>query len=461
MVMAVDAVIWLIVDIDIWLYIYNRMVYDYIVLGGGISGLYCAHLLLKRFPKASVLILEKEGAVGGRVHTYTDKYMSVEAGAGRFNMSHALLMDLIGELGLSKKIYPISSDAGYAPADGTEPRILLGTDIKTKWYVLKVVLASKLESTRLLRSMSFLDYAKRILVESEIEYIKASFGYYSELVIMNAYDAIHLLGELGPGNDFGGLTGGLYQIIDKLVGKISKHSGSLILCRKTVSDIRYVYEGVRQSQSDPGPGPGPKALHSGGSVIEVYCKENVRPYVGLKCICALPKQVVEKLPLFKPMKAVFSQIVCAPLCRIYSTFPVVRGKTWFSGMPKFTTNNNLRMVIPISEADGVIMISYSDNKYADWWNRLYGSQGISGVNRELARLIKKSTGIDIPTPISTRVFHWPCGVGYWGIGADSSQFPLHPDPGVPIYLCGEHYSGEYQQWMEGALETARRVVAEI
>jgi Flavin containing amine oxidoreductase len=392
---------------------------------------------------------------------------------------------LIGELGLSKKIYLMSSSegyvsknmcssgtsasasvgagAGYAPSDGSEPRILFGNDIKTQRYILKVVLASKLESTRLLRSMSFLDYAKRILAISEIEYIKASFGYYSELVIMNAYDAINLMRELGPGNDFGGLTGGLYQIIDKLVGKISKHSGSRILCHKTVSDIRYVYEGVIQSQSDPGPGPGPKApaLHSGGSVIEVYCNENVRPYVGLKCICALPKQVTEKLPLFKPMKAVFSQIKCAPLCRIYSVFPVVRGKTWFSGMSKFTTNNNLRMVIPISEADGVIMVSYSDNKYSEWWYRLYKSQGISGVDREIARLMKKSTGIEIPAPITTRVFHWPCGVGYWGIGADSSQFPLHPDPGVPIYLCGEHYSGEHQQWMEGALETAQRVVAEI
>jgi monoamine oxidase len=123
-----------------------------------------------------------------------------------------------------------------------------------------------------------------------------------------------------------------------------------------------------------------------------------------------------------------------------------------------TTNNNLRMVIPISEKDGVIMISYSDNKYADGWNRLYKSKGVEGVDRELARLVKKSTGMDIPAPLSTRVFHWPCGVGYWGIGADSSQFPLQPDTGVPIYLCGEHYSAKYQQWMEGALETAKRVV---
>jgi monoamine oxidase len=428
------------------------MIYDYIVLGGGISGLYCAYLLLKKTHKSSVLILEKEGVVGGRVHTYSDKYMTVEAGAGQFNMAHTLLMDLIDELGLTRKIFPISSDASYAPADGSEPRFLSGNDVKTKWYMVKVVAASQFESAEVLRSMSFIDYCKTVLGKAEIEYITGSFGYYSELVIMNAYDALHLIRELGPGNDFGGLKGGLVQIIDRLVDRISRRSGSRILCNKTVVDIQYVYKGI-----------GTKAFGTGteGSVIEVYCKENVRPYIGLKCICALPKQVTERLPLFKPLKDVFAQIVCAPLCRIYSTFPVVRGKTWFSGMPKFTTNNNLRMVIPISEADGVIMISYSDNKYADGWNRLYKSRGIDAVNRELARLMKKSTGMDIPAPISTQIFHWPCGVGYWGIGAYSSKFPLQPDPEVPIYLCGEHYSGKSQQWMEGALETAKQVVEKI
>jgi hypothetical protein len=276
---------------------------------------------------------------------------------------------------------------------------------------------------------------------------------------MNAYDAIHLLGGLGPGNDFGGLKGGLYQIIDKLMDRIGRRAGSRILCNKTVVDIQYVYKGAGAGTGTRASGPG--CQHNGGSVIEVYCKENKRPYVGLKCICALPKQVAENLAIFRGIRGMFSQIVCAPLCRIYSTFPVVRGKTWFSDMPKFTTTNNLRMVIPISESDGVIMISYSDNKYADGWNRLYKSEGVDAVNRELARLMKKSTGIDIPTPLSTQVFHWPCGVGYWGVGAESSQFPLQPDLDVPIYLCGEHYSGEYQQWMEGALETAKRVVEKI
>jgi hypothetical protein len=368
-------------------------------------------------------------------------------------------MKLIREFGLGSLMVKLPDTCLYHHIDKRSGQVVILSEERMQLLIESVVRGSRGLSKRELIGMSFVGLASRFLSKEDVQYILDAFGYYSELVIMNAYDAIHLLGGLGPGNDFGGLKGGLYQIIDKLMDRIGRRAGSRILCNKTVVDIQYVYKGAGAGTGTRASGPG--CQHNGGSVIEVYCKENKRPYVGLKCICALPKQVAENLAIFRGIRGMFSQIVCAPLCRIYSTFPVVRGKTWFSDMPKFTTTNNLRMVIPISESDGVIMISYSDNKYADGWNRLYKSEGVDAVNRELARLMKKSTGIDIPTPLSTQVFHWPCGVGYWGVGAESSQFPLQPDLDVPIYLCGEHYSGEYQQWMEGALETAKRVVEKI
>ena len=418
------------------------MIYDFIILGGGISGLYCAYLLRKKHPRKSILLLEKSGAVGGRVYTYSDAYMTVEAGAGRFSNSHHMLLDLIGELGLKKKIVSISSEMGYAPADGSHSSgILSGKSVLLYDYISKVVMASKKEHDDYLRTISFLDYAKKILRESEVDYIKGSFGYYSELVVMNAHDAIHLMGELRSKKGFSGLKGGLYQIIDKLVGKIDTYASSRIMCNKTIIDVRKS-----------------NVVLGSSSVIEVYCKENKRPYMGAKCICALPKQVSENFTICGDYRTLFRQIVCAPLCRIYCAFPVVGGKVWFSGLGKFSVNNYLRMVIPISEERGVIMISYSDNKYANWWNALYNTKGVDGVNRELAKLIKESIGIDIPKPLTTKVFYWSCGVGYWGIGAHSSRFPLHPNGSVPFYLCGEHYSEKYQQWMEGALETAHRVV---
>ena len=55
--------------------------YDTIIVGGGIAGLYSAWLLPNDHKFA---ILEKYDVVGGRIQTYEDKHMSVEKGAGRF-----------------------------------------------------------------------------------------------------------------------------------------------------------------------------------------------------------------------------------------------------------------------------------------------------------------------------------------------------------------------------------------
>jgi len=93
------------------------MSYDFIVIGGGIAGLYTTYNILKKRPHSKIILLEKENHLGGRIHTFTDDYMSVEAGAGRFHQNNKLLLELIRELGLSSKINQIASTASYAPID--------------------------------------------------------------------------------------------------------------------------------------------------------------------------------------------------------------------------------------------------------------------------------------------------------------------------------------------------------
>jgi monoamine oxidase len=117
------------------------------------------------------------------------------------------------------------------------------------------------------------------------------------------------------------------------------------------------------------------------------------------------------------------------------------------------------MVIPIDEEKGIIMVSYTDNKYADFWNNLRNTEGALEVNREIVRLLYQVFGSKIPMPHSTKIFYWSNGVGYWGVGANSSEVAkkvLNPFPNM--YICGENYSDTNQQWMEGALETAEQVV---
>ena len=91
--------------------------YDTIIVGGGIAGLYTAHLLQKQNKR--FIVLEKEKYLGGRLLTYSDKNMTVEKGGARFSENHHLLIELLREVGLHKKIVGASPDAFFSPADGT------------------------------------------------------------------------------------------------------------------------------------------------------------------------------------------------------------------------------------------------------------------------------------------------------------------------------------------------------
>jgi len=452
--------------------------YDFIIIGGGIGGLNISYQILKKNPKASLLLLEKEKSLGGRVFTFHNECMNVEAGAGRFNIIHSHFIALLKDLGLYKFRTPLVSSAVYAKSDGSghfynsildSDKLIseynssntdfldsfnfsktlrlfwnLGMDIAMGNETLpnvgllsRIIVFGSLESKEYLIKMTLLQYAKTFLSTSEIEFLKDSFGYYSEIVTMNAYDSIRLMRGLDPKNTFFGLKGGLSSVISALEKKILSFKNAKIFKGKDVSKILYKDDS-----------------------FEIHSHKNV--YFTTNCICALPKQVLERFSFFKPIHGLLSKIKCAPLCRIYSRFSLdTNENVWFKGLPKFSTNNNLRMVIPISEKTGVIMISYTDNIFADFWQSLYKQSGIKGVNKELIRLMKLSTGIDIPIPLETHVFYWDCGAGYWGVGADSDVLTerfIQPFPDKKMFICGEHYSNIGQQWMEGALETGDRVL---
>lgn len=455
------------------------MKYEYIILGGGVAGLYTAYHILQKSPNSSILILEKENHLGGRIHTFSGKHMIVEAGAGRFHEKNILLFELLKELGLDSKIDKISGSASFAPIEnpgvfmnsildredigsldflrsgmGFSPSVDFLTPIYKLFFdmalgkqnipnaelIFRVIIASKGEPLTKLQNISFLQFAKEVLTKEEIDFIAGSFGYYSELVIMNAADAIYLMEQhLTPMNQFYVLKGGLSQIIEKLESKLVKHKHIKILTNRAV-----------------------KQIHFSKNEFTIHCENLETTYIGEKCICAAPTGVLQKFRIFHPVKYLLNKIDCQPLCRIYSQFPKGDdGAVWFTGLPKLTTNNDLRMVIPIDEKEGIIMSSYTDNKFARKWNQLFEKEGEPGINRRLISLLKETTGRDIPLPVKSYVFYWDCGVGYWSVGANSamvSERLLHPMKEMKLFICGETYSYQNQQWIEGALETSKKLI---
>jgi hypothetical protein len=454
--------------------------YDVIIIGGGIGGLYTMYQLTKKNPELKILLLEKEKKLGGRISTYKDKNMTLEEGAGRFSDHHVLFVELLKELGLNYKIQKISANAVFMPSGGGGRVLKLGDSPKKKnpsfleaitdpmfdyglnllfdesslpctRLIAKVVLESQFDSKEFLQGRTFLQYAEKVLDKSQVQCIWDCFGYSNELCIMNAYDCIQLMNGLSPMNSFYSLRGGLGGVIEKMVEVIQRGKCGVIMTEKEVHGIRYMGDGAG---SRSGVGFLVKLRDGGGS------------YSCQKVVCALPKEALRNLRILDPIrKRLLDKVNSGSLCRIYSRFSKdSNGKFWFDDLPKFTTNNALRMVIPYDKDSGVIMISYSDGAFADSWWRLYKEKGVGGVDQKIQELIQKSTGILIPSPKSTKVFYWKYGVGYWGVGSDSEMVAeqiIRPFLDMDLFVCGENYSCRFQQWMEGALETSSQILEMI
>lgn len=493
-------------------FIQHNNTFDYAVLGAGISGIYTTYLLSKQFPDAKILVVEKNNKAGGRVYTFKNKHMNVEAGAGRFYSGQHHIFDLIKQLELSERIVPIHNTYGYAPSDNTDsihtslfdfqdnhdtlnhmksffkhnigsqqlvthsisnsfinydtfvPIIKQGLDmflgpntLPCTELLLQVIIKSSHYRTSYLRSINFIELSQHFLTPNQIEYIKDSFGYYAKLVYYNAFDAIHVLKHhLNPFNNYYAMKGGLSTIVSHMLLDITKNKNVVFKYNHRVDDIQLA--------------------SSSSSLFKIFClhNENHTIFQSHKCICALPKFVLDKIKLFQPIYKQISSIQCSPLCRIYAKYPkqLVRdsdgnkvNRVWFQGIKgRITTNNDLRMIIPIDEDNGIIMISYSDSHFARNWKNIYDKKGNQGVHHHISKLVKQCLDIDIPMFIDMNVFYWHCGVAFWGIGTDSqtvSHSILSHFKNIPLAICGEHYSQHNQQWIEGSLETAQHAISHI
>lgn len=75
-------------------------IYDVVIGGGGISALYTSYKLKKIFPKLSILILEKNDYLGGRIKSSQIAGQSVDLGALRIPDTAKLTLKLIEDLNL-------------------------------------------------------------------------------------------------------------------------------------------------------------------------------------------------------------------------------------------------------------------------------------------------------------------------------------------------------------------------
>jgi hypothetical protein len=134
-------------------------------------------------------------------------------------------------------------------------------------------------------------------------------------------------------------------------------------------------------------------------------------------------------------------------------------------IPNTSTNDSIRQFINILPSQGLAMVSYSDTKYADYWNN-YNIQGEkelrSAVLTHLQAVFPEIP--KIPKPKWLHSYYWKYGVHMWKTGIDSQKTKESIEQifgkDIPIFIIGEAYSTN-QAWIEGALETVDDVFPKI
>ena len=105
---------------------------------------------------------------------------------------------------------------------------------------------------------------------------------------------------------------------------------------------------------------------------------------------ALPKPALLKLqcPIIHNITPILRDSVsCKSLCRTYAIFD--KKDVWFQNLKaKVVTNNQLRYIIPMDVERGLIMISYTDDKYTDFWGNLKENQG--QLKTQIVKYVKET-----------------------------------------------------------------------
>ena len=437
--------------------------YDYLIAGAGIAGLYTAYKLHKHFPSARICILEASNKIGGRLHTITYDGLSFDAGGARFNNQQKRILELVKELGLHRKQIPINSDIKYLPINpkyDSKLEELFPTIDDFILDVQKLIRQNKITQDTLLKTtladFAFAHYGKTHPTIKN--YITSIYPYYSELAILNALEGINLFtNEFSKKVEYYILAGGLQQLALEIYDRLKTSSNIDIHINTSLESITRNEDGrcVAPTSSDQ-------------RVVGIYTIMTPKgEYLTKQIILALPKTALSRIKYLtrnKPIARMINSIQPEPLYRIYARYPRDKetGKVWFADIPKIATNLPIKYIIPMNYEKGLIMISYTDAKYAKYWMQQLANDKFEEIlNKQLKQVFPDKV---IPKPKWYKHYYWNAGAGYWKPGY--SRMDIMPQMIKPfgneeeIFICGENYSS-HQAWVEGALETADMVLSKL
>lgn len=425
------------------------MIYDYLIVGSGISGLNISLKLSKKFKNSSIAIIESSDIIGGRIQTIYDKNDTYEAGAGRFNKNHKNLIEILKKYNLYSKRVKIPSSWKYIQVNKKKLKSNFSNVDELLDFLVKKFQNPSKKIKEYLISKNILEVCKDVLGKDEAEFLSNIYPYYSELNILNAYDALlEFQHDLNENLQFYCLEGGLSQVTKNLFNDCKKLGCEFKMRTKFLNasfdERRHIFKNT--------------CLNSDYEKFVIESKNLILCIDG-KSFKKINLSNFNKYMNTKPnnitMKDLQNSISVQPLLRTYVKYKKGRKGAWTQNLTKISTDDKIKFIIPIT--DNLVMISYTDGKYAKYWqSKNMNSTQLEELNKSLHKLFPD---IEISeNPIFLKNYYWDQGASYWTKNIDSEKFIklISKPTNLNLFICGDSFSHR-QAWIEGALETSNNV----
>ncbi len=412
----------------------SQKVYDLVIAGAGITGLYVATRYLEKHPTHSVLVVERNSYLGGRIYTHHQQVKGKgqyqwEAGAGRIPLTHTRVIGLIKKYGLTFQKW-------NAPSNLDDPfPDLVPIYLKPLLSLPTCVLGQHTLATLL----------RKIHGPTITDHFIKKFPYWAEFHTLRADLALDafLYGPLGgqQGIGWGGCVEGLSMIVERMAEDVRSRGGEIQL-QTSVVQVDPESRSIQIVSNE-----------KGNKKERIYAK---------KIVMALDATSLRNVKGITEHVSALGRLRAEPLLRVYAVFPTHKGQSWFSGMAKHVfPNNPIRFFIPMQAERGLAMISYTEGRDTEQWMNM--SEGIrkKKIMTELRQIFPDYV---VPDPLFVKFHYWKTGCTYWLPGPYDpyrlSQESIQPIPSKELYFCNESFSIQ-QSWMESGLEQADHVLQRI
>jgi protoporphyrinogen oxidase len=413
--------------------------YDFIIIGGGISGLYTAYQLLKNNPKIKFCILEKESRIGGRMGSENFHGIDIPIGAG------------IGRMKKDKLLIQIMKELKIKYTEGKNNSRDLNPHPIQVAEIIKHLRSEYRKNPSESYGKTFREYATQKLGKKTYDSFVISAGY-TDYENEDVYETLYFYGMDDNEPGWGMLFIPWNDLLDALIQKIGRkniHTNTNVVELKTKEQTKEDYFHILSNNNNSS---------SNETKSKIWKTTNI---IIASKICV----VKDLIPGANRPDSLYQQIHSQPFLRLYAkathkSIPILNQHLSMT----VTVPGPIHKIIPMSKEKGIYMIAYTDNKGVSELQNILKN---TAENRKIwARKIEEIFGLDknLIEFEDMKDYLWHCGTHYYSPFIKTkeiqnrNQFIYQAQrPMKGIWVVGEMISRN-QGWVEGALESVHAIL---